>query len=115
MIIQPTNLNNQPAQPDFRVNEGAPRVVADSPTQGVAQQASPQQLKNAVNSVNEALQQSNQNLEISVDSNTQQAIVKLVDSKTGELIRQIPTKEMLAIAQSIDQFLMNGQLLSDKV
>jgi uncharacterized FlaG/YvyC family protein len=29
----------------------------------------------------------------------------MIDSQTGELVRQYPTKEVLAIAQGIDQFL----------
>lgn len=114
MIIQNINLSNQAAQADRLVSNDAPKVVADTARQPVSQQPLTQNLKSAVDSVNQALRHSNQSLEISVDSATKQPVVKLKDTQTGELIRQIPSKEMLAIAQSIDEFLQRGQLLSEK-
>jgi flagellar protein FlaG len=37
----------------------------------------------------------------------------VVDTKTGETIKQFPSKEMIAIGQSIDQF-QKGLLLKQK-
>jgi uncharacterized FlaG/YvyC family protein len=37
-----------------------------------------------------------------------------VDTETGQLIRQIPSKEALAIANSIDDFLSRGALLTQQ-
>lgn len=71
------------------------------------------QLQHAVEKFNNAMKESKQNLEFSVDTETKKPVIKLVDSVTGELIRQIPSKEMLAIARSIDQF-QQGMLLSHK-
>lgn len=115
MIIHNANTLAQTVQPQRPVSNEGPLVVTDSAKSATAPQPSTLNLKSAVDSVNQKLQLSNQSLEISLDSNTQQQIVKLVDTKTGELIRQIPSKEMLAIAQSIDQYLQRGQLLSEKV
>ncbi|MDO8892017.1 MAG: flagellar protein FlaG [Sulfurimicrobium sp.] len=114
MIIQSLNTPAQAAQPDRLVNNDGPKVVTDSAKPPAPQQLSSQNLKGAVDTVNQALRQSSHNLQISMDSETRQQIIKLVDTQTGELIRQIPSKEMLAIAHSIDQFLNNGQLLSAK-
>jgi len=115
MIIQNANTMNQAVQPDRPISNDGPKVVTDSAKLATAPQLSSLNLKSAVESVNQKLQLSNQSLEISLDSNTKQQIVKLVDTQTGELIRQIPSKEMLAIAQSIDKYLQHGQLLSAKV
>ena len=118
MIIQNSGAATQAAHSDKAVSNDAPKIITDSaksPVVQVAQELSSQSLKSAVDSVNRALQQSSsQSLQISVDSATKRQIVKLMDMQTGEMIRQIPSKEMLAIAQSIDQFLQNGQLLSEK-
>lgn len=118
MIIQNSGVATQAAYSDKPVSNDAPKIITDSakaPVAQVAQELSSQSLKSAVDSVNRALQQSSsQSLQISVDSATKRQIVKLMDMQTGEMIRQIPSKEMLAIAQSIDQFLQNGQLLSEK-
>jgi flagellar protein FlaG len=118
MIIQNSGATTQAPHSDKPVSNDAPKIITDSakaPVAQVAHELSSQSLKSAVDSVNRALQQSSsQSLQISVDSATKRQIVKLMDIQTGEMIRQIPSKEMLAIAQSIDQFLQNGQLLSEK-
>jgi len=123
MIIQNTT-GNQAAAPVRLASDGAPNVVvADTSNAGPApgveqaapQQPSSQQLQNAVDGINLAMRQSNQNLEFSVDAGTKKAIVKMTDTETGELIRQFPSEEILAIARSIDQFLQRqGLLLSQK-
>lgn len=66
-------------------------------------QPSMEQLKNVVESINKVLKQANRNLEFSVDKDTSKQVVKLVDSETGDVIRQFPTDEMLAISRAIDQ------------
>lgn len=62
---------------------------------------SAEQLKNVVDSINKALKQANRNLEFSVDKDTNKQVVKLVDSETGDVIRQFPSDEMLAISRAI--------------
>ena len=64
-------------------------------------QPSAEQLRNAVDSINKALKQANRNLEFSVDKDTNRQVVKLVDSETGDVIRQFPSDEMLAISRAI--------------
>ena len=70
-------------------------------------------LESAVSTLNLAMQQSNQSLEFSVDTNTQRTVVKMVDTNTGELIRQFPSEATLAISRGIDQF-QQGLLLTNQ-
>ena len=72
-----------------------------------------EELNNAVATLNKAMQQSNQNLEFSVDTDTHKVVVKMVDTSTGQLIRQYPTEETLAISRGIEQ-LQQGLLLKQK-
>jgi flagellar protein FlaG len=118
MIIQNVN-GSQGALPARLVGNDASAVaVAAPPVQApekAAAQASAQpptaaQVKSAVESINRALQQSNQSLEFSVDPNTKTPVVKMVDKATGEVISQYPSEQVLAIAQSIDQFLNEHQI-----
>ena len=121
MIIQTTNLPpNQAMQPDMRAHGAAPaKTVAETPIQTAPQQPStPQQpsaeeLKSAVAVINQAMQQANQALEFSVDTDTHKVVVKMVDTSTGQLIRQYPTEETLAISRGIEQ-LQQGLLLKQK-
>ncbi len=114
MIIQNTNSPNQVAPIGTRVSDNAPAPVAGAPIQIATPQPSSQQLKTAVDGINQAMRQSNQNLEFTVDTGTKMSVVKVVDTETGQLLLQIPSKVTLAIAQSIDQS-QHGMLLSQKV
>ena len=87
-----------------------PRIAA---VQIAEEQASSTQLRNAADNINKVLKQSNKNLEFSVDTGTKKSVVKLIETDTGDLIRQYPTEEMLAISSAIDQF-QQGVLLKQK-
>jgi len=61
----------------------------------------PPDLRQVIASLTRALQQTQSNLSFSVDENTGKTIVRVVRSSTGELVRQIPSEEALAIAASL--------------
>lgn len=52
------------------------------------------------------------NLEFSMDDQTGKTIIKVVDTATNELIRQIPSEEMLEIARALDR--LQGILVRQK-
>ena len=110
MLIQNVNNVLQTPQPIRLPSDGAPKVAEAAP-QALPQQPSTQQLKSAVDSINQAMRQANRSVELSVDSSTKKPVVKMMDSETGELIRQYPSEEVLAIAQAIDQYLGQQGLL----
>ncbi len=114
MIIQNTPTMNQAMQPDVRANGTAPaRAVAVTPAQHAPLQASGEELKSAVAAINKVMQQSNRNLEFSVDTDSHRTVVRMVDTSTGELIRQYPSETTLAISRGIEQF-QQGLLLKQK-
>lgn len=61
-----------------------------------------EQVNQAVQNINKSLQSLHQDLEFSVDSDSKRTVVKVVDQKTKEVIRQIPSKETLEIAKALD-------------
>lgn len=121
MIIQfPNNINQ--AEGIRRAGEDAPKVISDAANTksslggaNETQQPSAEQLKNATDNISRAMQQANQNLEFefSMDTDTKKTVVKVVDKQTGELVRQIPSEETVAIARSIDRF-QRSLLLNQK-
>jgi flagellar protein FlaG len=121
VIIQfPNNINQ--AEGIRRVGDDAPKVISDAANTksslggaSEAQQPSAEQLKNATDNISRAMQQANQNLEFefSMDTDTKKTVVKVVDKQTGELVRQIPSEETVAIARSIDRF-QRSLLLNQK-
>jgi flagellar protein FlaG len=72
------------------------------------------QLQEAVQQVQRAVQSHASSLEFSLDKTTGTTVVRIVDAQSSEVIRQIPSEEMLALAQSIDQQMQHGLLLKQK-
>jgi flagellar protein FlaG len=64
---------------------------------------SQQKLNEALESINKAMRDQSTNLEFEVDGESDRTIVRVVDQKTGDVIRQVPTKEAMEIAKSIDR------------
>jgi len=60
-------------------------------------------LKSAADKGNSILQAANRNLEFKVDDSTKRVVVKIVDSQTGETVRQIPSEEMLAFIKQMQE------------
>lgn len=87
--------------------------VAKSPEQKLTEQSANgapaktpptrEEVKNAVNNINAALQASSQNLEFSIDDDANAVVVKVIDQSTKQVLRQIPTQEALEIAKSLDK------------
>jgi flagellar protein FlaG len=117
MLIQPLgNSTQSPAQPAAGSTPGADRpapAVTQPPAQQVnAARPSVQEVQRATDAINKALEQSDQSLRFSVDHDTGITVVKVVDSNTDEVIRQIPSDEVIAISRSIDR--LQGILLKHK-
>ena len=81
-----------------------------------AQETSLELVKTAATKGNSILQEINRNLEFQVDDSTQKVVVKIVDSKSGDVVRQIPTEEMLAFIKRMQEMEGDqGSLLQDRV
>jgi flagellar protein FlaG len=61
--------------------------------------ATPTQVEQAVREVNASLQSRSIGLQFEVDQDTDKLIVKVVDRASGEVIRQIPTEEVVRVAK----------------
>lgn len=71
-----------------------------------------EQVEQVVKEMKQVVEPLAQNLEFSIDKDTGQTIVKVIDTTTKEIVRQIPSEELLTIAHSIDK--LKGLLLSRK-
>jgi flagellar protein FlaG len=70
------------------------------------------QIKQAVQDINQSLQSAAQGLEFSIDTDSKEVIIKVIDQETREVLRQMPSKEALDIARALDQAL--GKLIKTK-
>jgi len=70
-------------------------------------------LQQAVTKAEEVVHQVDSHIQISIDKDLNRPVVKVVDSQSGELIRQIPAEEMLEIAKHLGQ--VEGLLFKERV
>jgi len=71
------------------------------------------EIQDAVQKLNDFTSNNTQrNLSFSVDEDSQEMVVTVRDAETLEVIKQMPTKEALAVAKQIESML--GLILNDK-
>lgn len=82
--------------------------------QSVAVQANakPEEVRNAVEKVKEFVSPVTSDIQFSIDEDTDATVVKIIDRSTKEVIRQIPSQEMLEIAKALDR--LQGLLIRQK-
>jgi flagellar protein FlaG len=81
----------------------APVPAVSAAAQAPSNAARPEAVKEAVATANDAMKSIKSELEFSVDNATGKTIVRVVDGETGEVIRQMPSKEMIEIAKALDR------------
>lgn len=89
---------------------------APAPTMAHAAQTAPasaETIKQAARQINDLLKSSQADVEFTVNSESNHVVVRIVDSQTQQVIRQMPSEEMIAIAKSMDR--MSGLLIQQKV
>lgn len=102
----------------------APAGVATSPQSDATQRArapaassnaalDPEALQSALSDVQSALSVVTNDLRFTIDDDTGRTVVKIVDKETDEVIKQIPSEEMLRIAKALDK--LQGLLIKQEV
>ncbi len=107
---------NNGLQPAVKAPETSPapqKQQAPNEAEPIESQARPEQqdaspvpdkLEAAVSKVSDHVQNIQRTLSFSVEEETGMTVVKVFDSETEELIRQIPAEEIVKLAASIEEF-----------
>ena len=89
------------------------------PPVGAAQNATPvgqqpplAQIQQALDEVREVIAPVAQNLLFSIDEDTGRTVVRVVDAETDEVIRQMPSEEILTISKALDK--LQGLLIKQE-
>jgi flagellar protein FlaG len=103
-LIQPAGLESVLQSPDNARNLRTAAVSASADTRtnghGTSQTDVPaDSLGRAVDRINYELQGANRGLRFSIDDQSGRIVVKVVNTDTDEVIRQIPSEEVLALAR----------------
>jgi flagellar protein FlaG len=67
-------------------------------------EADPKEVQQRVEELNAAMKQHASSILFSIDEESGRTIVKVVDTDTDTVLRQYPSKELLAISKQIDKF-----------
>ena len=104
--LSPPTRQNAPdiatTMPDVQQARSAAVAQAQQQAQAQAAQPSTEQVHEAVKAVSSIVESVNSSLQFSVDNDSGKTVVKVVDSSTNKVIRQIPSEEMMAIAKALD-------------
>ncbi|GHU37874.1 hypothetical protein AGMMS50256_36400 [Betaproteobacteria bacterium] len=123
---KPANIN--PGQTSVAGTERAREAASSSPSvqaqqmqQTQAVQASdptaldpdkPGELQSVVEKIQEFVSKAASDIKFSIDEDSGRTVVKVIDRTTQDVIRQIPSQEMLDLAQAMDK--LQGLLIKQK-
>jgi len=92
-------------------------VVQKSENKQVKSEPSKKQIEQAIEKLNQSVSDKASNLHFSIDQDLKKVIVKVVDNTTGEVVKQIPSKEAVELAKSLEKnsVSQHGLLVDSKV
>jgi flagellar protein FlaG len=97
---------------------GSPAVTKSGQQQNKddkGQKPSLEAVKKAADQGNSLLQFVQRNLQFKVDDSTKELVVKIVDSQSGDVVRQIPSEEMLSFIRRMQELDgQQGSVLQDR-
>jgi flagellar protein FlaG len=115
MDIQPVGVPVHPKTNDRPVQAAGQAAATEKPApsgDGAAAAPTREQVQRAIKQINQSMRANDQALEFSIDEDSKETVVKIIDQNTREVVRQIPSPEALEIAKSLDK--MMGLLISQK-
>ncbi len=95
-------LNADDLQNEERLSRNSPqglREQADTQDREVTEDA----IRQAISNVESFLKVQNRDLAFSIDEDTARSVVTVIDGQSGDVIRQIPSEEVLALAERIQE------------
>jgi len=81
--------------------QGLPSAGQSVPNSKGAGDGQKGDLEQAISKITQHVQNVQRDLQFSVDKGSGQTVVKIIDSSTDEVIRQIPSQEVLALARNL--------------
>jgi flagellar protein FlaG len=96
-----------PVQKRQRSVQAAPQAGSEA-----VSNPSSEQIQQAVQDIQRAVEPVANNLNFSIDQESGKTVIRVVDSATQELIRQIPSEEVMSISHAINR--LAGLLVQEK-
>lgn len=105
----PTTTSSTPAPQTVAPPHAPPPAPAASATTTAQRDV---QVKEAVHRINQTIQAMTANVAFTTDAETGISTVSVIDAVTKEVIRQMPSEEVLAVARALDK--LQGLIIQQK-
>ncbi|BFU91007.1 MAG: Flagellar protein FlaG [Nitrospira sp.] len=103
----------RPVQQPQRGTVELPRPPVSTQVNAQSTPVTHDEVVHAIQYISKESHQAGDQLQISVDSDLDRVIVKIVDSQSGQVIRQIPAEELINLAKQLKN--LNGLLVEKHV
>jgi flagellar protein FlaG len=109
-VSKPETIKNLPVTKSVNTTTATPNITNLNSFENVVKTQN-----NEFEQAKKFLANKNINMAFSTDKDTGQTVIKFLDKNTNEVIKQIPTPEMINIAKSIDNFLKKTESKSSNI
>lgn len=105
--------SQRPRNPAGAMNDSSVDVGKESPTSGsAAAQSSTPAVQQLAAELGTALNQLEGDFSVSVDKDSGMVVIRITDAITGEVVRQVPAKELLEADRSMERIV--GLIVDDQ-
>ena len=104
--------DNPTGLPSVNAKQAAAPLQTVNAVQKTATAPSMSEIGQALEEINKAMKRMSQDLEFSLDDDGHRTIVRVVDTETKDVIRQIPTPVVLEISKALER--LQGLLIREK-
>lgn len=103
-----------PRQAEGRDKEAAAKVeLPRTALKKLSPAEQEERTKAAAEKINEFIESFTRDIQFTIDRDSERVVLKVVDRKSGDVIRQIPSEEALEIAKALDE--LKGLIIKEKV
>lgn len=95
-------ISSAPADPARKVEEDPKVKVQESAAAGAKEKPSQEELVDAMEKMQDFAQIVSRDLNFSLDEDSGEVVIKVIDSATDEVVRQIPSEEALRVARALE-------------
>ena len=102
-MIHPSSSVDSFQAPAKPPGDSARKDAVAAPPAPAAPVEDVERVREAVAAINRAAKALNNSVQLSIDAGSGRAVVRVIDSETGQLIRQIPSEEAIELRRALDR------------
>ena len=101
-VLPPVAQTSPPAPVAREANTDRPQNAPAAVRQSEKTEETGEPLKEVVSELNNLVRDLHRELQFSIDDKSGETVIKVVDSKTDEVVRQIPSEEVVRLRQRLE-------------